>query len=150
MTIQSLDGWVGSLFGNLIGRARNAISRWNAMQRLDSCEIEAIARELNVSVAELGLLISKPSSSVQPLRRRLVHAGIVEDELAASHGDVLRDLCRVCSLCVVKARCARDVGRERRATPSKYCPNEQTLRALSDQASGRPSAKILPFPARRD
>jgi hypothetical protein len=120
----------GSRLGNLLGRFKGAISRWNEVHRLDAPEMEAVARELNLSAAELGALALARSGSPQSLSRRLSHAGLSESALAASHGDVLRDLRRVCAQCRVKSRCARDLARERRATPSKYCPNEQTLRAL--------------------
>ena len=139
----------GELFRNLLGRCRSAVARWNEMQALGSQEIEAFARELNLSKAELAALIFKPSGSLQSLNRRLSHAGLSEEEVAASHGDVLRDLRRVCSQCVSKARCARDLKHERRATPAKYCPNEQRLRALAD-AVHQDASRILPFPAPRN
>jgi hypothetical protein len=86
-----------TLFGNLLDRFKGAIARWNEMQRLDSREMETIARELNLSRAELAALAFTPSGSLQSLSRRLSHADLCEDDLAASHGDVLRDLRRVCS-----------------------------------------------------
>jgi Family of unknown function (DUF6455) len=136
-------------FGNLYHRLRGAKARRNETQRLATEEMEAIARELNLSRAELGTLAFKPPGSLWSLERRLSHAGLSEEALAGSHGDVLRDLRRVCSRCPSKARCARDLKHERRATPAKYCPNEQTLRALADEA--RPiRAQILPFPAARN
>ena len=135
--------------GNLFCRFRGALARWNDMQRLDSEETEAIARDLHLSKAELGALALQPLASLLSLDRRLSHAGLSEEALAASHGEVLRDLRRVCSQCLSKARCSRDLKHERRATPAKYCPNEQTLRALADEV--RPSSsQILPFPVARN
>jgi hypothetical protein len=138
-----------SHFRGLLGRFKSAPSRWNEMQGLDSKEIGVIAHELNLTVAELATLACASSRSVELLDKRLAHAGLSADELAASHGDVVRDLRRVCSQCAFKARCARDIGRERRATPAKYCPNEQTLRALSYDVNQAPSAKIFAFPTGR-
>lgn len=138
-----------SRFGGLLGRFKGAAFRWNEMQGLDSQELGLIAHELNLTVAELNTLAGAPSRSVELLDKRLAHAGLSADELAASCGDVVRDLRRVCAQCDFKSRCARDLGRERRATPSKYCPNEQTLRALSYEASREPLAKILAFPVGR-
>jgi hypothetical protein len=139
----------GSRLGNLFGRFKGAISRWNEVHRLDALEMEAIARELNLSTAEFGALRFAPSGPLESLSRRLSHAGLSEAALAASHGDVLRDLRRVCTQCPAESRCARDLARERRATPSKYCPNEQTLRALERGARQRPSAQVFAFPAAR-
>lgn len=133
----------------LLNRFRSAVARWNELQRLDSREMEAIARELNLSREELCALTFQPSGSIQSLNKRLSHAGLSEDELAAAHGDVLRDLRRVCSQCRSKARCARDLRHGRRATPGKYCPNEQTLRALADEVR-QDAPRLLPFPIARN
>jgi hypothetical protein len=110
--------------------------------------MQAIGRELNLSQAELAALAFTSSGSLQSLSRRLSHAGLSEDGLAAAHSDVLRDLRRVCGQSQSKARCARDLKHER-ATPAKYCPNEQALRALADEVH-QCTAKILPFPASRN
>jgi hypothetical protein len=137
-----------SVFKNLLDRCRSAVARWNEFQRLDPQEMEAIARELNLSKAELCALTFTPSGSLQSLGLRLSHAGLSEDEVAAAHGDVLCDMRRVCAQCQSKARCARDLKHGRRATPAKYCPNEQTLRALTDELH-QDVSRILPFPAHR-
>lgn len=137
----------GSVFRGLLDRFKSAVARWNELQRLDSKEIEAIARELNLSKEEFSALAFQPSRSIQSLGRRLCDAGLSEDELAAAHGDVLRDMRRVCSQCQSKARCARDL--KRHATPARYCPNEQTLRALTDEVQ-QGASRILAFPTSRN
>lgn len=134
MLISSIAGTGQSFVGGLLDRFKSAISRWNEMRRFDRREIESIARELNLSPAELGALASMPASSIESLNKRLSHVGLSDARLAASRPEVLRDLRRVCSLCTSRARCARDLRRERRATPSKYCPNDQTLQALAREA----------------
>jgi hypothetical protein len=139
-----------SRFRRILDRFKSAAWHSNEMQRLDSQENALIAHELNLSVAELTTLALTSSRSVELLDKRLAHAGLSAGELAASHADVVRDLRRVCCQCPSKARCARDLARERRATPSKYCPNEQTLRALSFEASRTPAAKVLVFLIGRD
>ena len=138
----------GSVLRNLRDRFRSAVGHWNELLRLDSREMETIARELNLSNAEFCALAFTSSDSIQSLNRRLSHAGLSEDELAAAHGDVLRDMRRVCSQCQSKARCARDLKHERWGSSAKYCPNEQTLRALTDEAHQH-APRILPFPAAR-
>jgi hypothetical protein len=134
MLISSIAGTGRSLVGGLLDRFKGAISRWNEMQSIDPWEMESIARELNVSPAELGALVLMPTNSLELLGKRLSHTGLSEQRLATAHPEVLRDLRRVCSQCTSAARCARDLRRERRATPSKYCPNEQTLQALAREA----------------
>lgn len=146
MLIEAAGNKRSTFFGNLLRRLKIVTARRNELQRLDSREIEAIARELNLSKAEFVALTLRPSGSLQSVSRRLSHPGLAERDLEASHGDVLRDLRRVCSQCSSTARCARDLEHERHAKPAKYCPNEQTLRALSDEVHQGVS-QILPFPA---
>jgi hypothetical protein len=128
-----------------VTRARTAISRWNEMRRLDASEIEALARDLNLSAYELNALALSAPTSLEPLKLRLAYAGTSERELAATDCAVLRDLQRVCSQCSAKTRCVADLERGRRANPAKYCPNEQTLRALACQAWESPSAQVVSF-----
>ena len=104
------------------------------VRRLDPQEIDTVARDLNISPAELVRLMSTSSDSLQQLNKRLAYAGLSEESLAAAHPDELRDLRRVCSQCTTKARCARDLRHKRMATPSKYCPNELTLQLLVREA----------------
>jgi hypothetical protein len=149
MLIEAAGKTCSTLFGNLRDRLKGVMDSRNELQRLDPREIEVIAGELNLSRTELAALILKPSGSLQSLSRRLSHAGLAEDEVEASHGDVLRDLRRVCCQCSSKARCARDLNHERQASPAKYCPNEQTLRALADDVQ-RCAPPVLPGPATRN
>jgi hypothetical protein len=132
-----------TFIGNLMNRLKGALARRKEIRRLDSPEIESVARELNLSKTEFCALTLQPSNSLPSLGKRLSNFGLHEDAVAA---DTLRDLQRVCSLCKSKARCARDLRHERRATPAKYCPNEQTLRTLADERNPQPS-QILSFPA---
>jgi hypothetical protein len=137
MLKHSLDETPGSFFSHLIDRARSTVSRWRELSRLDLREIEVVARELNLSPAELVTLMTTSSESLGSLDKRLSYAGLPQEALAESHPAELRDMRRICGQCTSKARCARDLRRKRMATPSKYCPNEPTLRALvleSDRA----------------
>lgn len=149
MLIEAAGKTCSTLFGNLRDRLKGVMDRRSELQRLDQRDMEVIARELNLSSTELAALILKPSGSLQSLSRRLSHAGLAEDDLDASHGDVLRDLRRVCSQCSSTARCARDLNRDRQARPAKYCPNEQTLQALAGDVQ-RCAPPILPGPASRN
>jgi hypothetical protein len=124
----------GSFFSNLLNRVRCAIYRWREVSRLDREEIDVVARDLNISPGELVALMYTSPDSLEQLDKRLAYAGLSDKALAASHPDELRDLRRVCSQCSSKARCARDIRHERMATPSKYCPNELTLRLLAREA----------------
>ncbi len=134
------------LFGGFFSRAKCAFSRWHGVRQLDSREIDAVARDLNISSPELVSLMLAPSESLESLNKRLAYEGLSEEALAVSHPDELRDLQRVCSQCPQKARCARDIRRKRMATPSKYCPNELTLRLLAREGLQERPAQVLAFP----
>jgi len=136
------------LFARLTDRFRNAVIRWTELQCLESGEGDAIAHELNLSKAELMALVHTRAGAVESLSKRLSNAGLSEQALAASHRETLRDMRRVCSLCPVQPRCIRDLKHERRAAPAKYCPNEETLRALVREKQQK--FRILPFPAARN
>jgi hypothetical protein len=142
MLIPSAAAKGRSFVASLLDRVKGAISRRNELQRCDRREIESIARELNVSPAELDALTLMPPTSLESLGKRLSHVGLSEVRLEAAHPEVLRDLRRVCSQCRSKARCARDLRHERRATPSKYCPNEQTLQGLAREARETAAARM--------
>ena len=148
MLTQSAGPPAESFFGSLFSRARSTFTKWREVSRLDSREVEAVARDLNMSSAELVALMFTPSGSLDQLNKRLAYAGLPEAGLAASYADELRDLRRVCGQCVEKRRCARDIKHKRMATPSKYCPNESTLRLLAREICQTRSAQVLAFPAR--
>lgn len=142
MSTQSA-GFLGTLFN----RARRAISLWRELSRIDLREIEVVAHELNLSPAELVSLMFTPAETLESLDKRLAYAGLSPEKLVRSNPAELRDLRRTCSQCHSKARCARDLLHKRMATPSKYCPNEPTLRALALEAHRARSAQVLVFPS---
>jgi hypothetical protein len=148
MLVHSGDGTWKSAFSHLLHRARFAILGRREIYGLDLRDIEAVAYELNVSPAELVALMTSSPDSSDSLDRRLAYAGLPHEVLAATHPAELRDMRRICGQCPSKARCARDLRHKRMATPSKYCPNEPTLRSLALQAHRARSAQLLNFPAK--
>ncbi|WP_146990265.1 hypothetical protein [Bradyrhizobium macuxiense] len=122
------------LFGNLISRLRTILARQSELACLSRQDIDAIARELRLSTSEFRALAQRPGAP-ELLSKRLALAGLSEKAFAAHHGDVLHDLQRVCGLCQSKRRCAAELNQEKHASPPKWCPNEQTLRALNREAA---------------
>jgi Family of unknown function (DUF6455) len=126
----------GSFFGSLLDRARKVMLRWDEMSSLSLREIEGIARDLNVSTPDLLLLAHESPGSPVLLDRRLTQSGLSKDVLKARHGDVLRDLERVCGLCGAKDRCAADLDSSGDVEQQpEYCPNELTLEALASESA---------------
>ncbi|MHC2332299.1 hypothetical protein ACVIW0_001588 [Bradyrhizobium sp. USDA 4454] len=132
-------GYLGRPWGfkNLLTRLRSRLSRTAELAYLSAQDIDAIARELNLSTSDFREMAQSPGSP-ELLSKRLALAGFSENVLAARHGDVLRDLQRVCGLCQTKIRCAADLERRESVNPLKGCPNEHTLRALAREIGSAP------------
>lgn len=85
-------------FKNLLSRLRATLSRRAELACLSPQDIDAIARELNLSTSDFRAMAQSPGFP-ELLSTRLALAGFSGKALATCHGDVLRDLQRVCSLC---------------------------------------------------
>ncbi|MGY4262881.1 hypothetical protein ACVJF2_001451 [Bradyrhizobium sp. USDA 4519] len=135
----SQSGYVGRPWGfkNLLIRLRAKLSRTAELAYLSAQDIDAIARELNLSTSDFRKMAQSPGYP-ERLSKRLALAGFSENALASRHGDVLRDLQRVCGLCQTKIRCAADLERYKSVNPLKGCPNEHTLRALAREIGSAP------------
>ncbi len=117
-----------------------AISKaWNKSQKRrlrlaefdnsDSAEMQHIAQDLGTSVSELRILASQDEEAADLLGRRLRGLNI---EPAKIEPGVIRDLQRCCSQCRDKALCEHELeDHPKTASWPKYCPNEQTIDALS-------------------
>ena len=101
----------------------------NEVATLDSNELSCVAHELGISSAELRGLASRDKNAADLLYRRMEQL-----QLDRNHVDigVLRDLQRCCSSCDLKQLCAHELeDKPIGAIWPKYCPNEQTLVALT-------------------
>lgn len=147
MLTQPADRPATSFFVDCFNRAKSAFFRWQEARQLDAHEIDAVARDLNISSSDLISLMFASPESLESLNKRLAYEGLSEKALAVSHPDELRDLRRVCSLCSEKVRCAKDVRHNRMTTPAKYCPNELTLQFLARDARHERSVQVLGVPS---
>lgn len=103
----------------------------NEVATLDSELLSCIAHELGISASELRVLANHDKNAADLLYRRMEQLG-----LDRSHVDiaVLRDLQRCCSNCDLKQLCAHELeDKPKEAVWPKYCPNEQTLVALTTE-----------------
>ena len=104
----------------------------NEVATLDSEELSCIAHELGISSAELRVLAKHDKNAADLLYRRMEQL-----RLDRNHVDiaVLRDLQRCCSNCNLKQLCAHELeDKPKGATWPQYCPNEQTLVALTGES----------------
>ena len=116
---------------------RNALARHADEDALQaSGETEHIARDLNLSVAELHALCAKDGGSPELLQQRLAQLHLDKNEIKRAHPGVARDLEKVCALCTTEVKCSRDF--DRTSDPAgwtDYCPNADTLQQLQQEVT---------------
>src|SRR5262249_4151712 len=98
-------------------------------------ELAHIARDLGISPDELHVLAAQDKSAADLLLRRMETLRLDPTQVDSA---VVRDLQRCCSKCKDKVLCAHELeDRPRKAMWPKYCPNEQTLAALTEERAMR-------------
>src|SRR3954447_8888930 len=122
--------WRGALAGWVRAVASRSVND-GELHGLDRTEFAQIARDLNLSPAELHAISIGSNQSAGLLNRRMAEFGLSPEVVKSQHPEVSRDLERVCGMCSSKKRCASEFG-QRGPDPSRpaYCPNTQTLQAL--------------------
>jgi hypothetical protein len=94
-------------------------------------ELEPVARELNVTPADLERLVRQGSQSANELRYTLTALGIDEAALWRAEPALLRDMERVCSFCTHKRQCHQELAAGTAATNYvEYCENADTIDML--------------------
>jgi hypothetical protein len=118
-------------------RHRQLISQ--CRQRLDACdshEIARIAHDVGLSPYDLRQMAELGPEAAQQLLDRMAILHLDADLLAKSDPNTMRDMQRLCSSCVAKKRCQRDLM----LTPDDpmwrhYCPNADTLDILQSESA---------------
>ncbi len=103
----------------------------NEMRRLDRTEFDRIASDLRVSSDDLDELVRQGPHAADELPQLLQVLGIDEGDLASSQPLLLRDMERVCALCVHKRQCDHDLVVGTSADRyGDYCLNAPTIAQL--------------------
>jgi hypothetical protein len=137
-----------SVFSSIIAAFRDWVRKRKLIrqcrQRLSACdenEIASIARDVGLSPNDLRHMAELGPDAAKLLLDRIAVLHLDADALAKSDPSTMRDLQRLCSNCVSKKRCQRDLL----LVPDDpmwrhYCPNAGTLDALqSGAANARPA-----------
>lgn len=117
------------LFGDWLKQRRelNELMEFAA----DPGELERVARELNVTPADLERLVRQGSQGANELPYTLTALGIDETALRRAEPALLRDMERVCSFCTHKRRCREELAAGTAAMNYvEYCENADTIDAL--------------------
>jgi uncharacterized protein YjiS (DUF1127 family) len=121
---------------------------WQArrtLAQLDSCgaaEVGHIAHDIGVSSGDLRVLAGKWPEAADLLVRRMTEIRLDPTDVAQVEPGVVRDLQRVCTLCVSKRKCVHDLA-TKPTDPAwqDYCPNAMTLKALIAERANSRNAK---------
>jgi transcriptional regulator with XRE-family HTH domain len=104
------------------------------MREMDAANFSQIASDLRMSSADLEALVRQGSHAADELPKMLAALGIDQDDLARTEPLVLRDMERVCSMCINKRQCDRDLAAGTSAAHyEEYCANAPTIDGLSQQ-----------------
>jgi hypothetical protein len=114
-----LTGWIKAMASRFVSDGE--------LQGLDRTEFGQIARDLNLSPAELYAISVGSNQTAGLLNKRMAEFGLSPEVVKQQHPEVSRDLERVCGMCSSKRRCACERGPD--LARSDYCPNTQTLQA---------------------
>src|SRR5215467_8694708 len=137
MQKQPANQLVGLLRG-LVQAARRLSRRRTSVSEiacLEPQELASIARDLGTSPDELRVLAGQDKSAADLLLRRMETLRLDPTQVDSA---VMRDLQRCCSMCKDKVLCVHELeDRPRVATWPKYCPNEPTLTALTEERAMR-------------
>jgi len=105
------------------------------MREMDAANFGQIASDLRMSSADLEALVRQGPHAADELPKMLAALGIDQDDLARTEPLVLRDMERVCSMCIHKRQCDRDLATGTSAAHyEEYCANAPTIDGLSQQA----------------
>jgi hypothetical protein len=97
----------------------------------DPGDLERVARELNVTPAELEMLVRHGSHGADELPEMLRALGIEEAALWRAEPALLLDMERVCSFCKHKRQCHQELAAGTApANYVEYCGNADTFDAL--------------------
>jgi hypothetical protein len=100
---------------------------------LNPQDATSIAHDLGVSASDLRALAAKDANSADLLARRMATVGLDPKRVDPA---VMRDLQRCCSLCRDKGLCIHELeDRPREPMWPAYCPNQQTLAALTERTA---------------
>ena len=119
------------LFGDWLKHRREM----REISDMDSGDFARIARDLNVSPAELDAVVRQGPHASDELPRLLKVLGIDEATLSRTQPVLQRDMVRVCAACQKKALCNHDLDSGTLAQRyDEYCPNAPAIDELSPRS----------------
>ncbi|QHO72929.1 hypothetical protein ACH79_10065 [Bradyrhizobium sp. CCBAU 051011] len=101
------------------------------MREMDAANFGQIASDLRMSSADLEALVRQGPHAADELPKMLTALGIDQESLSRTEPLVLRDMERVCSMCIHKRQCDKDLAAGMAAAHyEQYCGNADTIDGL--------------------
>ena len=108
------------------------------IRQMDRADFDRIASDMQISPADLDILVRRGSHAADELPKLLASLGIDEAALARTQPLVLRDMEKVCAMCSHKRQCDRDLDAGTSAEHYRgYCLNASTIDVLNQPAADR-------------
>lgn len=139
ISVRAREGGTGGTFVvDIVEWWRKLRRRRHYLAELDRfpAGLELLARDVNLSPADLRAVAAKWPDGDDLLRRRLRALQLDPERISSAQSCALRDLERVCTLCGSKSRCERDLaGATTSSDWRDYCLNLATLDALQGRTT---------------
>lgn len=117
-----------------VNRYRDRFGMGDDLGRCAPDEVMQIARDLGASPVELREFVRKGPGAADLLQKMLIALKVDPISFTTSDLGVMRDLQRLCTMCVEKKRCAHELADGTAAAHfHEFCPNAFTLEALLNQ-----------------
>ena len=119
----------GSMFQRVAQWLQGQLPHRGGIMDMDPYEASRVAREIGMTLTDLAEIEALGPHAADLLTPRLATIGLDADDPAHINPATLRDLQRVCALCLSKGRCRRELDAGEGGLPD-YCPNAVTLRRI--------------------
>jgi uncharacterized protein YjiS (DUF1127 family) len=136
ISVRAREG--GAFLVDIVEWWRKLRRRRHCLAELDQfpASLELLARDVNLSPADLRAVAAKWPDGDDLLRRRLRALQLDPERISSAQSCALRDLERVCTLCGSKSRCERDLaGATTSSDWRDFCLNLATLDALQGRTT---------------
>ena len=122
-----------------VSRYRITVARPSGLGQCSPEDVMIMAKDMGVSVEELGKLAGKGHDAADLVQKMLIALNVDPAAIAKTEPAVMRDLQRLCMNCVDKKRCGRELKKGTAAAHfHEFCPNALTLDALFNQKRPAP------------
>jgi uncharacterized protein YjiS (DUF1127 family) len=135
MTVQETPYPIVSRMIDIFGEWLKHRRGLRELREIDAANFGQIASDLRMSSADLEALVRQGPHAADELPKMLAALGIDQDDLARTEPLVLRDMERVCAVCIHKRQCDRDLAAGTAAEHYEdYCANAPTIDGLGPRA----------------